>query len=101
LISGDLEERVVGVSAVNYTIGPTMLRAQTSVGVDAANTQTVAEYKIVEAEVGIRYAVAPTFTIDGGLRIGYQDFSNAIRANSLTQETVYAGLTWAPLPARF
>ena len=101
IFSGDLEERVVGVSAVNYTIGATTLRAQVSAGVDAGNAQTKAEYKIVEVEGGVRYAVAPTFSIDGGLRIGYQDFSNAIRANSLTQETVYAGLTWAPLPARF
>ncbi len=101
IFSGDLEERAVGVSAVNYTIGPTTLRGQVSAGLDFGNTQTVAEYKIVAAEVGIRYAVVPTFFLDGGLRFGYQDFSNAIRANSITQETVYAGLTWTPLPARF
>lgn len=101
IFSGDLEERAVGVTAVNYTIRATTLRAQVAAGVDFGNPQTVAEYKIAELEVGVRYAVAPTFSIDAGLRFGYQSFSNAIRANSITQETVYGGLTWAPIPARF
>lgn len=101
IFSGDLEERVVGVTALNYTMGSTTLRAQLSTGVDAGNTDTVAKYKIVEAEAGIRHGITPTFSIDGGVRIGYQDFSNAIRANQITQETVFAGLTWAPVPARF
>jgi hypothetical protein len=56
---------------------------------------------ILEADVGARYALMPTFFVDGGLRYGFQDFSNAIRFNQITQTTVYAGLTWAPLPARF
>ncbi|MDB5220822.1 MAG: hypothetical protein JWO86_8749 [Myxococcaceae bacterium] len=101
IFSGELEERVIGLAAVNYTIGPTTLRSQLSTGVDAGNTDTKATYQIVELEAGVRYAVAPTFFIEAGLRFGYQDFTNAIRANSITQETVYAGLTWAPLPARF
>ena len=101
IFSGDLEERAVGIAAANYIIGPTTLRSQLSGGVDFGNPQTVAEYKIVELEVGARYAIAPTLSVDGGLRFGYQDFSNAIRANSITQETLYAGLTWAPIPARF
>jgi hypothetical protein len=99
--SGDLEERVVGVAALNYTIGPTTLRALLLAGRDFNNPDTKAQYQIIETDESVRYAFAPTFSVDGGLRTGYQDFSNAIRANSLTQATVYAGLTWAPLPARF
>jgi hypothetical protein len=101
IFSGELEERVIGIGAVNYILGATTLRAQLGTGVNAGNVETQAKYKIIEAEVGVRYAVSPTFLIEGGLRFGYQDFSNAIRANQITQETVYAGLTWAPLPARF
>jgi hypothetical protein len=43
----------------------------------------------------------PTFSADLGARAGYQNFNNAVRFNELTQLTVYGGLTWAPLPARF
>ena len=109
LFSGDLEERVLGITAVNYITGQTTLRAQLGVGVNAFNkavvgpldNKAVPNYQIVEIEAGVRYAVAPTFSIDGGLRFGYQDFTNVVRASQVTQETVYAGLTWAPLPARF
>jgi outer membrane receptor protein involved in Fe transport len=61
----------------------------------------VAKYQIIQTDVGARYALTPTFSVDGGLRYGFQDFSNAIRSSSITQTTVYAGLTWAPNPARF
>ena len=101
LFSGELEQRAVGVGAVNYTIGRTTLRGQLSAAKVFNTPRSVAEYTLLQAEVGARYALAPTLSMDGGLRYGSQDFSNAIRLNHLTQATVYAGITWAPLPARW
>jgi hypothetical protein len=103
IFSGGLEERAVGVAAINYTVGPTTFRAQLSTGMVVATPHIDASlhYKILETETSVRYAVAPTFTIDGGLRTGFQSFDNPIRSNAISQATVYAGLTWAPLPARF
>lgn len=101
LFSGELEQRAVGVAALNYTVGRTTLRGQLS-GARVFNTpHSVAKYQIVQTDVGARYALLPTFAVDGGVRYGFQDFNNAIRFNSITQTTVYVGLTWAPLPARF
>ncbi len=101
LFSGELEERAVGVGAVNYTIGRTTLRGQLS-GAKVVNTpRSVAKYSILLGDAGARYALTPTFSIDGGVRYGSQDFNNAIRFNQLTQATVYAGVTWAPNPTKF
>lgn len=101
LFSGELEQRAVGVGAINYTIGRTTLRGQVSSARVFNTPRSVAKYQIIQTDVGARYALLPTFSVDGGLRYGFQDFSNAIRSSSITQTTVYAGLTWAPLPARF
>lgn len=101
LFSGELEQRAVGVGAVNYTIGRTTLRGQLS-GARVFNTpRSVAQYSILQGETGVRQQLGTTVSIDAGLRYGSQDFKNAIRFNQLTQATVYAGLTWAPLPAKF
>ena len=62
--------------------------------------RSIAKYSIVQAETGVRYGLGPTVFLDGGLRYGSQEFDNAIRFNQLTQATIYAGFTWAPLPAR-
>jgi hypothetical protein len=101
LFSGELEQRAVGVAAMNYTVGRTMLRAQASTARVFNTPRSVAKYSILQGEAGLRYAVGPTFSLDGGLRYGFQDFNNAIRTNQLTQATVFAGLSWQPLPARF
>jgi hypothetical protein len=101
LFSGELEQRAVGVGAVNYTMGRVLLRGQLSAARVINTPRSVAKYSILQSDTGARYAVTPTFSVDGGLRFGSQDFSNAIRFNQLTQATVYAGLTWAPLPAKF
>ncbi len=101
LFSGELEERAVGVGAVNYTVGRTTLRGQLSAGRVVNTPRSIAKYSIVQAETGARYGLGPTVFLDGGLRYGSQEFDNAIRFNQLTQATVYAGFTWAPLPARF
>jgi hypothetical protein len=101
LFSGELEQRGVGVGAINYTIGKVMVRGQLSTARVFNTPRSVAQYQIIQTEVGVRYALVPTFSVDGGLRYGFQEFSNAIRTSSITQTTVYAGLTWAPLPARF
>ena len=45
--------------------------------------------------------MAVSFSADAGVRVGYQNFNNAVRFNELTQLTVFGGLLWAPLPARF
>jgi hypothetical protein len=91
----------VGVAAMNYTVGRTMLRAQLSTARVFNTPRSVAKYSIVQGEAGLRYAVGATFALDGGLRYGFQDFNNSIRTNQLTQATVFAGLSWQPLPARF
>jgi hypothetical protein len=101
IFSGELEQRAVGIAAVNYSIGNTTLRAQLSSGKVFNTPRSVAKYTIVLTELGIRYALTPTVAVDGGLRYGYQDFSNAIRTNSITQTTLFAGLAWTPNNARF
>ena len=101
LFSGDLEQRAVGIVASNYTIGQTTLRGQLSAAKVINTPHSVAKYTILQAEAGARYALWPTFSVDGGLRYGSQDINNAIRANQVTQATVYVGVTWAPLPGRF
>ncbi len=101
LFSGDLEQRGVGVSAANYTIGRATLRVQLSAAGVLETPQSVAKYRLLQAESGLRYMVLPTFSIDGGVRYSDQRFSNAIRAHTLTQTTGFVGLAWTPLPARF
>ena len=101
LFSGELEQRGVGLAAINYTISKLTLRAQLSVAKVIPNERSVAKYSIVQSDTGARFALAPTFFLNGGVRFGTQEFSNAIRANSLTQTTVYAGFAWEPLPGRF
>jgi len=101
LFSGDLEQRAVGLAAVNYTIGKTTLRGQLSTARVFNTPRSVATHSIVQSDTGLRYLVLPTFSINGGLRFGSQDFANAIRSNQITQTTVYAGLSWDPLPGRF
>jgi hypothetical protein len=101
LFSGELEQRGVGLAAINYTIGKTTLRGQLSAARVLNTPRSVAQYSIVQTDTGVRYAVAPTFSIGGGLRFGSQDFANAIRTSQITQSTVYAGFAWEPLPGRF
>ncbi|MDB4934152.1 MAG: hypothetical protein JWP87_1124 [Labilithrix sp.] len=101
LFSGELEQRGVGLAAINYTIGKVTLRGQASSARVFNTPRSVAKYDIIQTDMGVRYALAPTFAVDGGLRYGFQEFSNAIRTSSITQTTAYAGLTWVPLPARF
>jgi len=101
LFSGELEQRAVGIGAVNYTVGRTTFRGQISTGKVLNTPRSIAKYSIVQAETGARYGLGPTVFLDGGLRYGSQEFDNAIRFNQLTQATIYAGFTWAPLPARF
>ncbi len=101
LFSGELEERAVGVFAANYSIDRITLRGQVS-GARVFNTpHSVAQYLVFETEGGLRFNFTPTFSADAGVRYGHQDFSNAIRFNELDQVTLYAGLLWAPVPARF
>ncbi len=101
LFSGQLEQRAIATVATNYPVDQTTLRAQLSTARVLATPQTVAQYQIVQAETSVRYRFTRTFFGDLGLRFGYQEFDNAIRFNQITQATVFGGLMWAPLPARF
>jgi hypothetical protein len=101
LFSGDLEQRAVVSVASNYSIDRVTLRAGVSQARVINTPRSVAEYQIVYSEGSIRYNITPNFSADAGLRLGYQDFNNAVRFNELTQLTVYGGLTWATLPMRF
>jgi hypothetical protein len=77
------------------------LRAGASQGRVVNTPRSVAQYQIVLGEGSLRFRITPTFSADAGVRVGYQDFNNAVRFNELTQITTFAGLLWAPLPARF
>lgn len=101
LFSGDLEQRAVVSLAANYTVDRVTFRGNLSQARVLATPRSVAEYQIVLADGGIQYRILPTFSADVGLRAGYQNFNNAVRFNELTQLTVYGGLSWVPLPARF
>lgn len=101
IFSGELEQRAVGVAAVNYTTGHITFRDQISGGVVFNTPRSVAQYKVLELDSSVRYAFAQTFSMDGGVRFSYQNFDNAIRFNQLTQATFFVGLVYAPLPARF
>ncbi|MBX3203900.1 MAG: hypothetical protein KF764_02465 [Labilithrix sp.] len=101
LFSGDLEQRAVVSLAANYSIDRVTVRGALSHARVLATPRSVAEYQIVLGDAGIQYRITPTFSVDAGLRAGYQDFNNAVRFNELTQLTVYGGLSWVPLPARF
>jgi len=101
LFSGDLEQRAVVSLAANYSVDRVTFRGNVSQARVLATPRSVAEYQIVLADGGIQFRITPTFSADAGLRAGYQDFNNAVRFNELTQLTVYGGLSWVPLPARF
>lgn len=101
LFSGDLEQRFVVSLAANYTVDRTMFRASLSQARVVNTPDSVAKYQIVYSEGGIRYRITPTFALDAGTRLGYQTFDNAVRFNELSQVTVFGGLFWNPLPARF
>lgn len=101
LFSGDLEQRAVLSLAANYTVDRVTVRGALSQARVINTPNSVAQYQIVLGETGVRYRLTPTLTADAGLRAGYQDFNNAVRFNELTQFTVYGGLLWTPLPAKF
>lgn len=101
LFSGDLEQRFVLSAAANYTVDRVTLRGALSQARVFNTPQSVAEYQIVLGEAGLTYRLTPTLSADAALRVGYQNFNNAVRFNELTQVTASGGITWAPLPARF
>lgn len=101
LFSGDLEQRAVVSVAANYTVDRVTVRGAFSHARVIETPQSVAEYRIVLGEAGVVYRILPTLSVDAGLRLGHQSFDNAVRANELTQATVFGGVTWVPLPARF
>jgi hypothetical protein len=101
LFSGDLEQRAVGSVAANYTVDRVTWRVGASSARVLATPRSVAEYQIYLGESSVQYRLTQSFSADVGLRAGYQDFNNAVRFNELTQLTVFGGLSWVPLPARF
>jgi hypothetical protein len=101
LFSGELIQRGVVVGAANYGIDRTTFRVQLQGAQSLATPRSVAKYSIVQAETSVRYAFSREWSGDLGIRFGSQDFENAIRFNQTTQGQVFAGIAWAPLPARF
>jgi hypothetical protein len=101
LFSGELEQRGTLNGAINYTVDRTLFRGYLGTGKVFNTPRSVAEYQIIFAEGGIRYRITPIFSVDTGVRYGYQDFDNAVRFNSLSQFTIFGGLFLAPFPARF
>ncbi|MCW5812146.1 MAG: hypothetical protein KIT84_14065 [Labilithrix sp.] len=97
IFSGDLEQRAITGVAMNYGLGRFAYRAYLSQGRVINTPRSVAQYQIVLGETGVRYNIIPEVAVDAGLRVGYQDFDNAIRFNQLTQITAFAGLTYTPL----
>lgn len=101
LFSGDLEQRAVLGIASNYGSGRLGFRDSLSYAQVVNTPESVAQYKILLGEAALRYNFVDTFNMEIGARVGYQDFDNAIRFNTLTQVTGFAGLTWSPLPYRW
>ena len=97
VFSGDLENRLVTSAAINYTIDRVVLRGYVAQARVYATPQSVATYQQVIGEGGVRYRLTRELSADAGIRLGYQDFTNAIRFNTLTQFTGSVGLTWIPL----
>lgn len=101
LFSGDLEQRFVTGVAMNYANGRTSTRLAFSQGHVINTPRSVAQYAIYLGEAGVKYQFKDSFSADIGVRVGYQNFDNAIRFNELTQVTGFAGLTYTPLPFRW
>lgn len=101
LFSGELVQRGVAVGAANYTVDRTTFRVQLSGAKVLHTPRSVATYQIFQADGGVRYRFTRDISGDLGVRFGSQDFDNAIRFNQTTQGQVYAGVAWAPMPARF
>lgn len=101
LFSGDLEQRFVVSAAANYTVSRVTFRGSLSHARVFNTPQSVATYQIVLGEGSIRYQATPIVSLDAGMRIGYQDFDNAVRFSEITQVTGFVGLAVTPLPYRF
>jgi hypothetical protein len=101
IFSGELEQRAVLGGAANYGYSHVNYRASLSYAEVVNTPQSVAQYKIILGETALKYNFVNSFSADIGVRVGFQDFDNAIRFNTLTQATAFAGLTYAPLPARW
>lgn len=101
LFSGELVQRGVLVGAANYGVDRTTFRVQLQGAQSLATPRSVAKYSLFQLETSIRYRFSREWSGDLGVRFGSQDFENAIRFNQTTQGQVFAGIAWAPLPARF
>ncbi len=101
LFSGELEQRGTVTIAANYVVDRTMFRGQVGTAKVFNTPRSVAEYELVLTEGGIRYRITPVLSADLGVRYGHQSFNNAIRFSDVDQFTVFGGLLFAPLPARF
>ncbi|MFO0742983.1 MAG: hypothetical protein U0270_44315 [Labilithrix sp.] len=101
LFSGDLEQRLVTGVAMNYGMGRAATRLSLSQARVVNTPRSVAQYQVVFGEGAVKYQIVPTFSVDTGVRVAYQDFNNAIRFNELTQVTAFVGLTYSPLAYRW
>lgn len=97
VFSGDLENRFTTSAAVNYTVDRVTWRAYVAQSHVFNTPQSVARYQIVIGEAGLKYRFTRELSGDVGIRLGYQNFSNAVRFNELSQFTGSVGFTYAPI----
>ena len=86
---------------MNYIVDRVTLRSQVSTARVINTPRSVAQYQIVYGDFGVRYQLTTLFAADTGVRLGLQNFNNAVRFNELTQVTGYIGLSFTPPYARF
>ncbi len=102
LLSGDVEQKVEGIVAVNHKVGKTTFRGQGSVGVIAGNIDVISRYLLATAQTSAAYQFTRLISADMGVRTTTQFFSNAQREFNTQQLMFFGGLTLAmDPPARF
>ncbi|HQY64377.1 MAG: hypothetical protein IPF92_27305 [Myxococcales bacterium] len=93
LLSGDVEQKVESIVAINHRIDRTTLRGQASVGVIAGNTDVISKYVLATAQSSVAYQFTRIFSADVGVRTTTQLFSNAQRRFDTQQLMFFGGLT--------
>lgn len=98
LLSGDVEQKVEGIVAINHRIDRTTIRGQASVGAIAGNTDVISRYVLATGQAGVAYQFTRHFSADLGIRATDQFFSNAQRKFDTQQLMIFGGVTVATDP---
>jgi hypothetical protein len=76
-------------------------RAQATGARTLGKLDSVSRYTLLLGDTGIQYKITRAASVDGGVRFGFQDLTNANIDSRVTQLILYAGFTYAPpLPTR-